>query len=396
MNSIKNVNLKIATFLMICGLINLTFLLGMPAISNIINIGLFFFSCAIITLSTGKIRGNIAFATIIPIAYYLYNITLEATSFLFFIFYMWLGFYLGANTKTKDIETLGKKLFFAFILLEITLLATQGSIFNIEGNGSLRLISTAGGAPSTSFILLILSIIFLSFNNWKFYIPTIFLLFLTGNRISILALIVCILYFTIINKKNRRQLVLLGIIALPFAMHYFQKIMLLLRFTDKYGDLNTGTFDGRLVHWNWALHKFENAPLLTKLFGHGINSTKEMFFSLNYYLGEKTGSGAMHNEYIRLLIEMGISIFPILIIAITITIKRSLKLPQSQSKLVIGTLLSILICAITDNILYSYSSFMFISLFLIGNLAFNIKTKTASFPPPIPRKQTHLIDSAQP
>lgn len=366
----QNVSQKVAMLLMICGLVNIDFVLNNTTSNNIVNVGLFWLACVLIILSSKKISRNIFIAVIIPVLYFILNITYESIYFLFFIFYMILGFYLGSVIKEIDIEKLAKKLFFSFILLESIVLITKGSLFVLQSD-SLRLISTAGGPPETSFILLIFSVIFLSFSNWKFYIPSVLLLILTGHRISILALVICTLYFMAVSKNNRNQLIFLGLCMSPLILFFSGKILSLLRFKDKYGDLNTGTLDGRLVHWNWALHKFEHAPLFKKIFGHGINSTKEIFFTGNYYLGENTGSGAMHNEYLRLLIETGLSIFPVLLFLIVLVLKKSLVLSQSNSRIVIGLLISMLVCALTDNILYSYSSFMFASLFLIGHLAFN-------------------------
>ena len=369
-------NIKLIYFLSLVPLINIDFLANKNAdgyvflLGNILSILIFVPSILFFYKKNNINFSQIKWILILFTVEYLMNINYFSTYFLFYYIVIIFGFYLGSYTKQIDLHKLAKTIFWAIIVLEIFLYIYMGSVFR-EEDGSNRLISTIGGPAASSFIFLLLAILFIIYDDLYYFISSSILLLLTANRISVTALIiVTIIYFFKYDEIKKRLLKIL-IFTVPIGLAFMSLILSTFRISDEYGEAQTGTFEGRLIHWNWALDYFFKNPFIRQIVGFGLNSTKEIFFISNEYNGELTGSGAMHNEYIRIGFECGyIGLFFLIIFVINI-IKKIGSVDRNSSKILIGVTTAILICSITDNVLLTYNSFIFLSMYLIGYSGFN-------------------------
>ncbi|NMH65362.1 O-antigen ligase family protein [Shewanella salipaludis] len=301
-------------------------------------------------------------------SYFVMDEVYHASYFSAYYLYISLAYFIGFYSDDFDFISLMKKIFLFYTLGTVILLFPGFEYFSLE-SGSYRLRTMVGGPPASSFMFLFFSVVFISFKHFKYGYLSLFLMLLTGNRIAMLASIIILFIFYFNDKTLRRQLSLLTLMSIPLVLFNLTELLIKLRFFDSYGDTNMGTFDGRLVHWNWASEYFFNSDFTKQILGNGVNSTKEIFFTFREFNGEKTGSGAMHNEYIRVIFENGILGF----IMVFYLMKRVVFGVESNiNKLtIIGLVLSVMICSMTDNTFYSFSTYLALTFFSIGYLKNN-------------------------
>lgn len=279
-----------------------------------------------------------------------------------------LAYFIGKYTPEINTSALIKTLFFVFIFLNcIYYFFYTKSPFIIEDR-KLRMISIAGGPPATSFLMLFFFTIFVSYKKNILAAASFLMLMATGNRISILAAFTVLLLLFLVRINFRKAFIaFLSAALLTIVLKLTGILDLVLRktrFIDETGALNLGTLRGRFVHWNWALENFKESTVIKKLFGHGINSTKEIFFTTNSFKGETTGSGAMHNEWLRILTENGLVGISLVMLFFIRHFRRWKNNPGAVQTLCI--LCIIFITSLTDNILYSYYNYLTLCFFILG------------------------------
>jgi O-antigen ligase len=323
----------------------------------------------LIILIKNRIFKNIWFlAAIMSLTFFLL-LNIDYYSVYFFSFYLTIimAFFIGNYSPEINLPDMFKKLFLINLILNVIFyfLVTH-TPFAVEG-GKQRLVSISGGPPATSFVYLTF---FLFFFNYKFRFLAFFslvLLILTGNRITILTSFFVIILNYLMNISIRKFLIISGsfilLVIIIISTNLGQLFLEKARFLDKNGSLNLSTFQGRLVHWKWAIIHFDRSTIWGKLFGHGINSTKRIFFTTYTYNGEKTGSGAMHNEFLRILTENGLLgvliVLGVFMYFFIVAIKR-------KDFVLLCLVSAVFITSLTDNTLYSYYNYLTIIFFLIG------------------------------
>lgn len=293
-----------------------------------------------------------------------------ALYFSFYYIYWMFGYFFGKTAGALDVERLAIALLIAFVALMFGLFVIGGPVLDSENDVTgVRLASTIGGAPSTSFFAVMLFCVLLSTGRRAWAALALLLLALTASRGAMLAAAVDVLvWFFVFNKYHRLPVLAIMMLVLMVSLPFAEDVLITFRVLDLNGNINLGTFLGRVVVWIWGWEYFWDAEFLKQIFGHGTNRTKEIFFLFNTFKGEASGAGALHNEYLRVLIENGVAGIVIVLVLMGGLLIKAARAPVVSSYKSVAALLviSIAVLASVENVFYAYDSYMFFSAFFIG------------------------------
>ncbi|MCM3630340.1 O-antigen ligase family protein [Paenibacillus glycanilyticus] len=184
----------------------------------------------------------------------------------------------------------------------------------------------------------------------------------TGARTSF-AIIVCLLLFTISiwsrNKaKNIIGLMTFVIITLIAAMFFKDDLFSTRIFDLQYGNVYSDqedSFSWRLQRWESGLNSWEKSSFLIKVIGSGWETTP--------YISDNFRGMEMHNEYLRIFIELGligiISYIAILYKLFKLGFKNVRKKGYLSLTLI---MITVIISSFTENIFIASESFSAITL----------------------------------
>ncbi|UPO87343.1 O-antigen ligase family protein [Niallia sp. Man26] len=179
----------------------------------------------------------------------------------------------------------------------------------------------------------------------------------TGSRTSFAIIIMLILYSIISWSKNKLKSLFyfLGMILSSVVLFIIFKDRLFETriFNLSYGNVYSNqedSFTWRIGRWESGIEGWLNTPFITKIFGTGWETSA--------YLDKSYYGYAMHNEYLRMLMEfggVGFLVFLFVIISLFVIGIRNFRKQGNFSLTLI--MITILISCFTENIFIASESF---------------------------------------
>ena len=295
-------------------------------------------------------------------------------TWLYLLYPFWLfALVLAAGLSARDLRLLVAALIFSGLAFQvITLALAYAGRYTLYIKDSHRLVSL----PFFFGTLVILGY-FLLLNaqtNFRRVIYTLLiivfsgLIIWTGVRIVMLGAGVALLSILALRKQYIQAslllIILLGLLAiLPEWLTRLGGLNLFTWLTTSRSleELVVGSFGDRVGLWTTALNLFfEPSPLI----GSGLGIISQLFGHIGSASFEVTG-GLVHSEYVRLLSEVGLigtTLFVLSLLALLYTCWRAYRLSRSNlartlTLAAFGSLVTYLVGAATDNVLFYYYSF---------------------------------------
>lgn len=191
---------------------------------------------------------------------------------------------------------------------------------------------------------------------------------LTGSRGGTVGLVVVVGYLTISQSKRRWLSVLLVLIA-ALAISQLDASQVIFNRWSEDSALSSGS--GRTYIWEIGKARFREAWFL----GHGLDSFPTVF----YEMGQLEFRVA-HSLYLTILVENGVFGFFFFIVAILMTVFRSLSYREPHCRWTAALLLSLLVQAIFLSLLWTKAFWLgwAVALFGINHAAYSRKLSRPS------------------
>jgi hypothetical protein len=232
-----------------------------------------------------------------------------------------------------------------------------------------RFSGALGGAPLFGCYMAFLSLFNYIYNK-KIQIPFIIFsiaLFSSISRTAIIVYFIVLFFIFVLKRLKERNLSIKPIIM--FIILIFVFFMIPAKYNRLKGNiLQSGTFVGRTVHWKWATQIIKEQPVL----GKGLGYTKDLL-SFGYNM-EATGSGDMHQEYLKVFMESGFFAFICLIFSLLMALKNKISLffktddktQENNSLLLASFIISSATIMGADNYFSMYIHIGFLYFYLLG------------------------------
>ena len=274
--------------------------------------------------------------------------------------------FLFKYSKNESIYILKEFSFAIFYFLITSILAstiTNVEIIKVEYTGEIRLsgLSNPAHVASMAYLSLISNILIFKYSKKiaHIWLAVLCLLIIisTGTRMpTLLGIALLIMFFAKDICKSKNLIILTAIVAsitilatMNFELSIIERFM-------------SATNSGRDLIWDHLLGVFPSYKYIGIGFGHQIRIMPPE-------LSEKVVTIAAHNEYLRLLVELGIILTPIFFYFFFLYIYNSTKESNSSFKYFFFIIISFLIYSITDNtISMSWTLLTFLSLKLFNTL----------------------------
>ncbi|MCM3729110.1 O-antigen ligase family protein [Neobacillus cucumis] len=208
---------------------------------------------------------------------------------------------------------------------------------------------------------------FLSYSYIIFIL--LLLLFGTGARTSFAVAMVILAYnFFIFSKRrllNIFGLVSLAILSLPLYKYFSSYLMTTRIFNMSYGYTMPGQIDSyqwRLMRWSDGLSSFRDYPLINQIFGYGWQTSPILSRAFN--------GMAMHNEYLRMLVDFGVIGAAVYVIALLSLFFYAVKKQRQKGYYSLSLIvLLIMIYSYSENIFVAGESFAILLLSVANSLS---------------------------
>lgn len=188
----------------------------------------------------------------------------------------------------------------------------------------------------------------------------VFVVFLTGSRGGLLAILSAIGVYIILFSKGNKKYVAAKIICFVFVFAAINVILdnlpeeLRVRFS--FDNVFDSGGSGRTELWANAIDMFKNANIFTKFFGFGTSTVRYNMLQLGY-----ARTNVVHNIFLETLVELGIVGLIIYSVAIFLFAKKAF---QNEDKFAFSVIVCMIVLSLSTSI-YAFKPYFNIMLYIV-------------------------------